>query len=429
MYPAIETPIGGRTASGTAKDRYAAVREFTKTLCEPLETEDYVVQTMTDVSPTKWHLAHTTWFFETFVLSEFAEGYKPFHPRYAYLFNSYYIQAGERHRRDKRGALTRPTVAEIMAYREYVDEHMIEFLDLRPDLFDRSPESVLEIGLHHEQQHQELILTDIKHVFSANPLKPVYRAGVGGARGQASEVSWVEFDEGLYEVGWGGEGFAYDNEGPRHRVYLQSFALADRLVTSGEYMRFIDDGGYRRPELWLSDGWAVVEAEGWEAPGYWERGEDGWEHYTLAGLSPVDESEPVTHVSYYEADAYARWAGYRSATEFEWEVASASVPIRGSFVDAGRYHPAPLDPGEAQGALRQMFGEVWQWTQSHYSPYPGYKPPDGAIGEYNGKFMCNQFVLRGGSCATSASHIRRTYRNFFHAPARWQFTGIRLARS
>jgi ergothioneine biosynthesis protein EgtB len=381
---------------------------------------------MTDVSPTKWHLAHTTWFFETFLLSAFDSSYKPFHPRYAYLFNSYYVQAGDRHCRDKRGSLTRPTVKEIYAYRKHVDDHMTAFLDANPDLFDRSPESVLEIGLNHEQQHQELMLTDIKHVFSVNPLRPAYRDIDYGESGPPRRLEWIEFEEGLFEIGWKGDGFAYDNEGPRHRAYLQDFALADRLITNGEYMEFIEDGGYSHQELWLSDGWSVRESEGWEAPGYWEKADDGWQQFTLTGLRPVDPNEPVTHVSYYEADAYARWAGHRLATELEWETASESVPMDGLFVDADRFHPGP-DRSEADG-LRQMFGDTWQWTQSHYSPYPGYKPPEGAIGEYNGKFMCNQFVLRGGSCATSASHIRRTYRNFFHAPARWQFTGIRLAK-
>jgi ergothioneine biosynthesis protein EgtB len=413
-------------APGTSGHRYVAVRAFTNYLCEPLETEDYVVQTMTDVSPTKWHLAHTTWFFETFVLNEFVENYTPFHPRYAYLFNSYYIQAGERHCRDKRGALTRPTVREIVAYRDYVDRHMVALLNERPDLFDRSPESVLEIGLNHEQQHQELLVTDIKHVFSVNPLKPVYRPRNDEPALSGSPASWCEFGEGIYEVGWNQAGFSYDNEGPRHRVYLQDFALADRLVTNGEFLEFMEDGGYRRPELWLSDGWAMADTEGWEAPAYWEKDDGGWRMFTLSGLRPIEAGEPVTHISYYEADAFARWAGHRLPTEFEWEVASESVPIEGAFVDGGRFHPAPAGP--ETGGLRQMYGEVWQWTQSHYSPYPGYTPPPGAIGEYNGKFMCNQFVLRGGSCATSASHIRRTYRNFFHAPARWQFTGIRLAR-
>ncbi len=419
------TPALALDKSTISSERYKAVRDFTMRLCEPLEIEDFVVQTITDVSPTKWHLAHTTWFFETFVLGEYDPSYTPFHPRYAYLFNSYYVQAGERHCRDKRGSLTRPTVKEIFAYRKYVDEHMIEFLDRNPDLFERSPTSVLEIGLHHEQQHQELMLTDIKHVFSVNPLRPAYREAFPPTDAEPSPARWIAFEEGIYEVGWKGEGFAYDNEGPRHRVYLQEFALADRLVTNGEYLTFMEDGGYRRPELWLSDGWAVATTEEWGAPGYWERPGDSWQHFTLAGLRPIDRSLPVTHVSYYEADAYARWAGQRLPTEFEWEVASETVPIGGSFVDAGSGHPA-ADHGDER--LRQMYGEVWQWTQSHYSPYPGYRPAAGAIGEYNGKFMCNQFVLRGGSCATSASHIRRTYRNFFHAPARWQFTGIRLAK-
>ena len=406
--------------------RYAPMRRRTHRLTEPLVVEDFVVQTMEDVSPTKWHLAHTSWFFETFVLTPHLPGYEPFHERYAYLFNSYYVQAGERHCRDRRGYLSRPTVADVMAYREHVDEHMERLFEAVGEDEAGRVRELVEIGIHHEQQHQELLLTDIKHVLSVNPLRPVYLPRTSEGGGRPGKLAWVAFDEGLYEVGHDGDGFAFDNESPRHRAYLNGFELASRLVTCGEYLEFIEDGGYRRPELWLSMGWATVQERGWTEPFYWERRDGAWRVFTLAGEREVDPDEPVCHLSFFEADAYARWAGARLPTEKEWEVAAAGLPVQGNFVDDERFHPAPATSGE--GGLQQMYGDVWEWTRSQYEPYPGYRPAPGALGEYNGKFMCNQFVLRGGSCATSRQHVRPTYRNFFPPDACWQFTGLRLAK-
>jgi len=406
---------------------YQAVRGFTETLCKPLVPEDYVIQSMEDVSPTKWHLAHTTWFFETFVLKQHAPAYEPFHPRYAYLFNSYYVQAGERHARPNRGLLSRPTVEEVYRYRAFVDAHLLALLKTADAATMQALAPLVEIGLHHEQQHQELLLTDLKHAFSVNPLYPVYQPLKARPAAASRPAAWVAFEEGLYEIGHAGEGFCYDNEGPRHRYFLAAFELASRLVSNGEYLAFMEDGGYEQPTRWLSAGWATVDAQGWQAPSYWQRDDDGrWLQFTLSGLRPVDPHEPVCHLSYFEADAYARWAGARLPTEQEWEVAVRGVPLEGNFVEEGAYHPAPA--AHAATGLQQCYGDVWEWTRSQYSPYPGYEPAAGALGEYNGKFMCNQFVLRGGSCATSRSHIRATYRNFFPPDARWQFTGLRLAR-
>jgi ergothioneine biosynthesis protein EgtB len=413
-------PRAGSDASLAA--RYTAVRSFTETLCTPLVTEDYVVQSMDDVSPTKWHLAHTTWFFETFILVPHATGYRVHHPDYAYLFNSYYVQAGERHCRAQRGYLSRPTVAEVFAYRAHVDEAMQRLLEAD----DPRVAPLVEIGLHHEQQHQELMLTDIKHVFSVNPLRPSYGTASLPSGGAMPPLRWVECANGVNVIGHDGPGFSYDNETPRHRVFLEPYALADRLVTNGEYLDFMMDGGYRHAELWLSLGWATAQENEWSEPFYWEERDGEWWHFTLQGMQRVDPSAPVVHLSCFEADAYARWAGARLPTEFEWEAAAAGQPVDGNFVEAGALHPLPAQAGEG---LRQLFGDVWEWTQSQYSPYPGYAPPPGALGEYNGKFMCNQFVLRGGSCATSHTHIRPTYRNFFPPEATWQFTGLRLARS
>lgn len=408
--------------------RYRAVRSLTEKLCEPLVPEDYVVQTMEDVSPTKWHLAHVTWFFETFILREFYPGYRLLNDQYPYLFNSYYVQAGERHCRDQRGYLSRPTVREVYEYRAYVDRHMFEFLEgLDTDGWNKVG-PVLEVGLNHEQQHQELLLTDIKHVLSVNPLRPVYRERDPSVEDAPVDTSlrWSAIKEGIYEVGHDGAGFAYDNEWPRHRFYVQRCEIANRLVTNAEYVEFMEDGGYRRPELWLSAGWAWVDANGWNKPFYWEVPDDPQAIFTLAGRRGLNPHEPVCHVSYFEADAYARWAGARLPSEQEWEVMAAGVPIEGNFVDKGVLHPMPAT--RRDDAPQQVYGDVWEWTRSQYSPYPGYRPLEGALGEYNGKFMCNQFVLRGGSCATSSDHIRPTYRNFFAPQSCWQFTGIRLAR-
>jgi ergothioneine biosynthesis protein EgtB len=407
-------------------ERYAAVRAFTESLTAGLAPEDMVVQSMPDVSPTKWHLAHTSWFFEQFVLVQHVRGYEPFHPTYLYLFNSYYQQAGERHCRDQRGYISRPTVAEVMAYRRHVDEQMSRLLRETDPARIATVEPLVTLGLHHEQQHQELLLTDIKHVFSVNPLRPVYRNDAARqAHGPARSLGWIAFEGGLREIGHAGGGFAYDNEGPRHRQFLEPFELADRLTTNGEYLEFMEDGGYRRPELWLSLGWAAVQENGWTEPFYWERRDGAWMIFTLGGMREVDPAEPVCHLSYFEADAFARWAGARLPTEAEWEVAAASVAVEGNFVDEDRFHPVAAP---AASGLRQMYGDVWEWTASAYTPYPGFRPAEGAVGEYNGKFMCNQLVLRGGSCATSRSHIRPTYRNFFPPEATWQFTGMRLAR-
>jgi ergothioneine biosynthesis protein EgtB len=402
------------------------VRRQTQVLCAPLVAEDYVVQSMPDVSPTKWHLAHTSWFFETFLLLPHARDYKPFNPHFAYLFNSYYVAVGDRHCRQNRGLLSRPTVAEVYEYRKHVDAAMERFLTALTPAQSAELESVIELGLHHEQQHQELMLTDIKHVFWVNPMRPEYQPRTATPPAPVPPMRWVGFAEGTYWIGHDGAGFCFDNETPRHRVFLQPFQLGSRLLTNGEYKQFIADGGYCRADLWLSLGWATVQQEQWQAPLYWIEQDGKWLHHTLSGLRPVDDAEPVCHVSYFEADAYARWAGARLPSEFEWEMASNSAGIAGNFVESRNYHPQSIN-GPSDG-LSQMFGDVWEWTRSGYLAYPGYQPAAGALGEYNGKFMCNQFVLRGGSCATPASHMRRTYRNFFPPDARWQFMGFRLAR-
>ena len=407
-------------------ERYRSVRALTEELARPLAPEDTVVQTMPDVSPTKWHLAHVSWFFETFLLRPFAPGYRPLDERYAFLFNSYYVQAGSRHCRARRGEITRPTLAEVMAYRSHVDEHMERLLETGIAANDELMRR-LEIGLNHEQQHQELLLTDIKHVLSNNPLRPAY-LDVPAERGApAPAMGWLPFDGGLALIGHEGPAFAYDCEGPRHRHYLEPFELASRPVTNDEVMAFIEDGGYRRPELWLSEGFATVQSAGWARPFYWEERDGGFEVFTLAGMRALDPQEPASHISYFEADAIARWMDARLPTEQEWELASAGVPIEGNFVDDRRFHPAPVQAAGANG-YAALYGDIWEWTRSQFQPYPGYRPEDGALGEYNGKFMCNQFVLRGGSCATSRDHMRPTYRNFFPPDAAWQFTGFRLAR-
>jgi ergothioneine biosynthesis protein EgtB len=415
-----------RSADGSTKeasphtlDRYRAVRARTVELAAPLSVEDQLVQSMPDASPTKWHLAHTSWFFETFLLVPYVRGYHVFDERYNYLFNSYYEALGPRVGRGDRGRLSRPPLAEVHAYRRYVDDSMVHLLSGSHAELARVP---CELGLHHEQQHQELILTDIKHVLGTNPLQPPYGDGDapdGGALA-SGRPTMRHFDEGLVWIGHAGGGFGFDNELPRHQRFQRAFAIADRPVTCGEYLEFMADRGYERPELWLSDGWRQCRREGWRAPLYWEPGDASWFAYTLAGPRPVDPLEPVVHVSYYEADAFARWAGMRLPTEDEWERAAEGLPVEGRFSARGVLHPGPARVG--------MFGDVWQWTQSPYAPYPGYRPPEGAVGEYNGKFMCNQMVLRGGSCFTPAGHARATYRNFFPPDARWQASGIRLAR-
>ena len=417
--------------------RFHQIRNFTTALCANLEPEDCVVQSMPDVSPTKWHLAHTTWFFETFILKKWMPGYRAEIPEYAFLFNSYYNAAGAMHRRDLRGLISRPTVKEARRYRSSIDLHIDNLLSIADEKLLAEIEPILILGMHHEQQHQELLITDIKHVFSQNPLHPVFRERkIEETPAQTMPMRFVDFEETTVEIGHDGRGFAYDNESPRHRVLASAFSLASRPVTNGEYIGFIEDNGYARPELWLSLGWMTVSEQGWQAPLYWTKRDGRWWNFTLSGFRPVDEDEPVTHVSYFEADAYANWAGGRLPTEFEWERAAFDCPIEGNFVEGETFHPQPAT--QQVGSLStkagktpillQMFGDIWEWTRSAYAPYPGYRAAPGALGEYNGKFMCNQYVLRGGSCATSHTHIRRTYRNFFQPEKRWQFTGIRLAR-
>lgn len=403
---------------------FLRVRQFSHQLCQPLATEDYVIQSMPDASPTKWHLAHTTWFFETFILKEFLPNYQSAFPGYHFILNSYYNTLGERHARPKRGLLSRPTVKEVYEYRAAIDAEMTALL-AKGDT-DR-PEQLVEfllLGLHHEQQHQELIVTDFKHALLENPLEVIYRNRPTGQSGPVGELTWTSFKEGLYEIGFGGSGFSFDNEGPRHRQFLESFQLANRLVTNGEYLKFMESNGYGDPRWWLSAGFSTVQSEGWKSPLYWRQNGHSWIQRSLAGEHEIDLSEPVCHLSYFEADAYARWAGARLPSEAEWEIAANSQAIEGNFAENGRLHPA----AQSNSKQTQMFGDVWEWTHSNYTAYPGFQPAEGAVGEYNGKFMCNQYVLRGGSCATPESHIRPSYRNFFPSDTRWQFSGVRLAR-
>jgi len=417
------TEVDPTSAPQSLEEQYRSVRTFSHQLCKPLAPEDYVVQSMTDASPTKWHLAHTTWFFETLVLQEALPEYNPFSQAFKYLFNSYYNSLGKQFPRPQRGMLSRPTVDEVHAYRAHVDDAMAEaFASGRLAALS----SVLEIGLHHEQQHQELLITDLKHMLAQNPTFPVYRETSQPERELCVPLHWQRWEEGLYSIGSDGDGFMYDNEGPRHRHFQPTFEIANRLITAGEFLAFMRDGGYKRPELWLSEGWARVQQEGWSHPLYWVEQEGQWQQFTLGGLQALNPIVPVCHVSYFEADAFARWFGGRLPTESEWEIVASSNPIEGNFVESERFHPAAAEG--VNGDMRQLFGDVWEWTQSAYSAYPGYQPVPGPLGEYNGKFMCGQFVLRGGSCATSQSHIRPTYRNFFPPHARWQFSGIRLAR-
>ncbi|MDZ7683423.1 MAG: ergothioneine biosynthesis protein EgtB [Fodinibius sp.] len=409
------------------EERYKAIRNISHKLVEPLKTEDFVIQAIDNTSPTKWHLAHVSWFFETFVLEKAIPDYESLHPQYSYIFNSYYLQTGEPHTRSKRGLLSRPTVEQVFEYRDYVDEQILSFIDgaTEQQLAEFGP--VIEIGNHHEQQHQELMVTDFKYMFAQNPLYPAYKELDAPAGIKPDSINWVAFDEGVYKIGNDGGEYTYDNEHPRHRKFLEPFALSDRLITNGEFIEFMEDGGYNRSPLWLDDGWATVNENNWDSPLYWCKRDGEWYHYTLGGLRKVNPREPVTHISYYEADAYARWAGARLPREAEWEVAAGDKPYKGNFVEEGNFHPRPLQ--ENANGLKQMYGDVWEWTMSAYEPYPGYEPLPGALGEYNGKFMCSQYVLRGGSCATSETHIRKTYRNFFYPDARWQFNGIRLAKN
>ncbi len=416
---------GEESVSRSAEElgqRYRHLRAESEALASPLSPEDCALQSMPDASPAKWHLAHTSWFFETLVL-EGTRGYRVFHPGFRVLFNSYYQSVGEQYPRPQRGLLSRPALAEVMAYRQHVDRAVLALLETGADATLRQ---VVELGLHHEQQHQELLLTDVKHLFSRNPLRPAYRPGAPELRADPGPLAWHAFPEGLRWLGCGGEGFAFDNERPRHRVFAPAFELASRPVANAEYRAFVEDGGYARPELWLSDGFAAAQREGWRAPLYWEEQGGAWQILTLAGPRPLRPEEPVCHVSHFEADAFARWAGARLPTEAEWECAAAGVPVEGNFVESSCLHPQPA-PKPAAGP-GQLFGDVWEWTASPYVPYPGFRPLAGSLGEYNGKFMSGQMVLRGGSCASPSSHLRATYRNFFPPTARWQFSGIRLAR-
>ncbi|MCI5047900.1 MAG: ergothioneine biosynthesis protein EgtB [Aquisalinus sp.] len=406
------------------QDAYQRIRGETLGLADGLSDADATAQSMPDASPAKWHLAHTSWFFETFILAPHIPGYDLFHEAYNFLFNSYYEAVGARHPRPQRGLLTRPSLDEVKAYRLHVDEAIMA---ISAESFTGQMGALLELGLHHEQQHQELLLTDILHLFAQNPLKPAWRNPVPLEvidEDTSSAPVWQEFPGGVLTVGHTGNEFAFDCEGPAHDCVVRPFALAPRAVTNAEWLGFMQDGGYENPKLWLADGWDVVQRQGWQAPLYWQRADDGWAQMTLRGLQPVHMQAPVSHISYYEADAYATWAGARLPTEQEWEQASLTVEVTGNFAGAERFRPRPqTGPG-----LTGMFGDVWEWTQSPFTAYPGFRVSDGAMGEYNGKFMSGQMVLRGGSCVTPEGHIRPTYRNFFHPDKRWQFSGLRLAR-
>ncbi len=406
--------------------RYDVVRQTTETLARPLAIEDFGLQAMEDVSPAKWHLAHTTWFFETFVLSHGRGDFKPFNEEFRRLFNSYYESVGEFWPRSQRGLLSRPTVDEVYGYREAVDYQMRQFISNASSADFDAVAPIIILGLNHEQQHQELFITDIKYNLSVNPLRPAYSMLLPIVPLSRREASWRSFSGGLMQIGYSGDGFCFDNELPAHRQWMEPFRLQDRLVTNGEYLHFIEDGGYQKATLWLSAGWHCVRANRWRMPLYWENRDGEWRHYTLGGMEAMEWDAPVCHVSYFEADAFARWAGKRLCREAEWEVAAEGLdPAMGNFLDTRQFRPVSAGPGDER--LVQMFGDVWEWTESAYSPYPGYRPQSGALGEYNGKFMSGQQVLRGGSCATPLSHIRSTYRNFFPPDARWQFSGIRLA--
>jgi ergothioneine biosynthesis protein EgtB len=404
---------------------YVKCRTWTEFLIAPLQPDDFMLQATPDASPAKWHLAHTSWFFETFVLAPNLRAYVPIREDANYLFNSYYNAIGDRIARDRRGLMSRPTIEEVLRYRSEVDRRMSEFLaGLDAEGIDQVASTVV-LGLNHEQQHQELLLTDLKVAFGWNPTHPVYGGVEDCVRVEATPLRWIAGGGQLQRIGFEGLGFAFDNETPRHRVFLEPFSIASRPATNAEYLAFVEDGGYGRPELWLSDGWATRNAAGWSSPMYWEKREAEWHVYTLGGMRPLVMAEPVTHLSFYEADAFARWSDARLATEAEWETVANGVDVEGNFAESGRFHPAPSAPSAGPAA---MFGDVWEWTGSPYVAYPGYRPAAGALGEYNGKFMCNQMVLRGGSCATPTGHIRPTYRNFFPPSARWQFSGVRLAR-
>ena len=407
-------------------ERYSRTRHSTERLCDPLAIEDFVVQSMPDASPTRWHLAHTTWFFEAFVLARWNSEYRPVSTDYQFLFNSYYNGVGEQFPRSRRGLLTRPTVAEVFQYRQAVDERVLRLLHCLGDDDAMETGQVVEMGINHEQQHQELLLTDVKHMFSCNPLWPAYRSPPAKPLTTTHKPSgWAAHSGGLVQIGHEGRAFSFDNERPRHRVFLRPFEIQRRLVTVGEFLEFMNDDGYSRSELWLSLGWSTLRDQKWTAPLYWVQQGGQWWQFTLDGLRRLNADEPVCHVSYFEADAFARWSGARLPTEAEWEQMATGTELQGNFLESEHFHPSPVN--DEPDNMAQLYGEVWQWTASPYTPYPGYVVPPGALGEYNGKFMCNQYVLRGGSCVTPVSHLRATYRNFFPPDARWQFSGIRLA--
>lgn len=427
--PATPVPTHDAAPDGaTLASRFDSVRARSRKLAAPLSPEDATVQSMDDASPTKWHLAHTTWFFEQFVLG-MRDDYRPVDDDWAYLFNSYYNSVGPMHARPRRGLLTRPSLTQVLDYRDEIEARMARAFD-RGD-FDTEAQQRILLGTHHEQQHQELLLTDIKHAFSCNPLQPPYRDDLAQAQ-EATDtpLRWITGAHGVVEIGappWPRHpAFVYDNEAPRHQVLLHPHALASRPVSNADYREFIDDGGYRNAELWMSEGWSQVRDAGWTHPLYWN--DDGEREFTLGGLRAINTGAPVCHLSYYEADAFARWAGARLPTEAEWEHAAASLPVRGNFVERDALHPMRSRGDENPGGLEQVFGDVWEWTASAYTPYPGFRALAGALGEYNGKFMCGQWILRGGSCASPADHVRGSYRNFFHLPDRWQFSGLRLAK-
>ncbi|MGH8372301.1 MAG: ergothioneine biosynthesis protein EgtB [Gammaproteobacteria bacterium] len=419
--PTVAHSRSADTGSAVLAQHYRQVRALSVELCRTLSPEDMTVQSMPNVSPTKWHLAHTSWFFERFLLTAHLPDYRVFHPQFDYLFNSYYNTVGKMHPRLQRGLVSRPGVAEILAYRQHVDEYMQTLLARTAS--DPELAFLVTLGLNHEQQHQELLLTDIKHVLSMNPLLPAWRELPATKAGSVPELKYIARPGGLVEIGHHGEGFAFDNESPRHRVFLEAHAIANRPVSNGDYLAFISADGYRTPELWLSEGWATAQRLGWNRPLYWNAELDG--EFTLGGVRELELAAPVAHISYYEADAYARWAGARLPTEAEWETLASGQAITGNFMEQGNYHPAVSADSTSP---HQLYGDVWEWTMSPYMRYPGFKPLTGSLGEYNGKFMSNQMVLRGGSCATPQSHIRCTYRNFFPPDARWQFSGLRLAR-
>ena len=408
-----------RDSAESLSAKFSRIRSRSLDLAAPLSPEDTVVQSMPDVSPTKWHLAHVTWFFERFIVEPNTPDYVPFDEQFDFLFNSYYYTAGQMHSRPKRGLLSRPTLDRIVEYRTYVDEHMLRLVDDRRD--DEVFASVVTLGLNHEQQHQELLLTDIKHVLAQNPMQPAYDENLPvRASGPVDEYSFVDGVSGIHAIGAEARGFCFDNETPRHDALLHEHRIGNRLVTNGEYREFIKEGGYGNCELWLSDGWATVNTEGWNRPRYWS--EDLASEFTLGGLRDIDDNAPVCHVSFYEADAFARWAGARLPTEFEWESAATDEAVDGNLFESGFLHPVAGDG-------RQFFGDAWEWTSSSYAPYPGFVPLEGSLGEYNGKFMCNQVSVRGASCVTPGDHARATYRNFFYPHMRWQFLGIRLAKN